>query len=70
MIKVKEIRTKLGLTQTELAELLGLSAQTRIAEYESGKRNPSPALKVILYMLDKKIISPDMLRKMLDTVHS
>lgn len=61
-MNVKEIRTKLGLTQTELAELLGLSGQARIGEYETGKRLPSLSMKIVLYLLDKKILTPTRLK--------
>ena len=39
--KLKQIRIDAGLTQAQLAEVLMLSNQTRISEYENGTRNPS-----------------------------
>lgn len=39
--QLKQIRLDAGLTQAQLAEVLRLSSQTRIAEYENGTRNPS-----------------------------
>lgn len=39
--QLKQIRLDAGLTQAQLAEVLSLSSQTRIAEYENGARNPS-----------------------------
>lgn len=39
--ELKQIRLDAGLTQAQLAEVLMLSSQTRIAEYENGARNPS-----------------------------
>lgn len=38
--RLKELRLKKGLTQTELGEYLGVS-KCAISLYESGKRNPS-----------------------------
>ena len=53
-MKTKEIRKQLGLTQSELAEILGLSSQVRIAEYENGTRKPSNSIKIILLLLKNK----------------
>ena len=39
--QLKQIRLDAGLTQAQLAEVLMLSDQTRISEYETGTRNPS-----------------------------
>lgn len=39
--QLKQIRLDAGLTQAQLAQLLNLSSQTRISEYENGTRNPS-----------------------------
>jgi len=38
----KEAREKLGLTQTQAANMLGYGAYTRISEIESGKRPIMP----------------------------
>lgn len=61
-MKIRDIRTRLGLTQSELAELLGLSSYTRIVEYENGARNPSMSVKLLLFFLDKKILTPKKLK--------
>lgn len=37
----REIRESLGLTQKELAEILGLSGYLTVTHYESGFRKPS-----------------------------
>lgn len=63
MVNIKQIRNKLGLTQPELAEILGLSSFVRISEYENGKQSPSIAIKIILLLLDKRIISPEKLKQ-------
>lgn len=42
--QVGESRRLSGLTQTGMAELLGLSGQSRISEYESGKHAMPAAL--------------------------
>ena len=42
--KLREIRTRLGLSQTELLERMGLAGSMhygRISEYEQGKREPN-----------------------------
>lgn len=39
--QLQKIRLDAGLTQAQLAEVLSLSSQTRISEYENGTRNPS-----------------------------
>src|SRR5688572_9660862 len=42
--KLRQIRTQLGLSQTELLERMGLAGSMhygRISEYEQGKREPS-----------------------------
>jgi len=61
-MKIKEIRNRLGLTQSELASILGLSGHTRIVEYENGTRNPSMSIKLLLFFLDKKILTPQKLK--------
>lgn len=47
--EIKNIRTNAHLTQSQLAEKLQLSSQTRIAEYENGTRRPS---KQTCYLLN------------------
>jgi len=49
--EIKNIRKQAGLTQSQLAELFGLSAQTRIAEYETGKRKPSKRIEILYRLL-------------------
>lgn len=66
-ITIKQLRMELGLTQSELAELLGLGNKSRIAEYENGKQKPSTSVKILLLLLDKKIITPDILRSLKNT---
>lgn len=56
---IKEAREKLGLTQSELAYILGLSSQVRIAEYENGTRNPSLSVKILLTLIIRK---PNMIK--------
>lgn len=40
---MKRARVALGLTQAQLAAVMGYSGKSRIAELESGARKPSPA---------------------------
>ena len=39
MVKLKNLRKQMGLTQTELAEKCGISCKN-ISRYENGDRNP------------------------------
>lgn len=45
-IRIKELRTELGLTQEELAKKLGLNNKSSIANYESGYSIPSDEIKL------------------------
>ena len=47
------LRTKLGMTQTELAESVGV-AQPTVAMWEAGHRRPSGAAAILLKQLEKK----------------
>ncbi len=52
--KLKETRKKQGLSQNELAELVGVSRQT-ISSIETGQFSPSAKLALVLCIaLDKK----------------
>lgn len=62
-MKIKEIRTRLGLTQSELADILGLSSQNYISKYESGEKSPSFQTRLLLFFLDKKILTPKKLKE-------
>lgn len=56
--KIYFLRTKRGLTQTELAKLTGLS-QGRIAQYEKG--NTAPAGKALIDLSKALNIKPEIL---------
>lgn len=45
-LRIKHLRTSLGLTQEELAIKLGLKGKSSIANYESGKITPSDDVKL------------------------
>lgn len=45
-IRIKEERTKLGLTQEELALKLGLNSKGSLSQYESGSVLPSDEIKL------------------------
>ena len=52
--KLKEIRAEKGLSQSELAEMVGVSRNT-ISSIETGQFNPTAKLALILCIaLDKK----------------
>lgn len=52
--QIKSARSTLGMTQTELADALGVSWET-VASWEQGKRSPGgPALKLIEQMVANK----------------
>lgn len=53
MDKLRQIRLQAGLTQAQLAELLRLSSQTRISEYEHGRRNPSKQTLMLYDLVSK-----------------
>ncbi len=50
--EVKKIRLKLGLTQEQLANLLGMSSKQTICNIEIGTRNPGDLVGIILGVLD------------------
>lgn len=41
MNRIKELRNKKGVTQTDIANLLGIG-KSSISRFENGKRNPKP----------------------------
>lgn len=47
----KETREQLGLTQPELAKLLGLSGKAPISHFETGFRTPSPLISAVMSYL-------------------
>lgn len=49
---MKQIRTKLGLTQSEMAELLGYGAHKDISRIENGKANMSNQVFAHLKTID------------------
>ena len=54
MIRLSELRAEKGLSQGELAELIGVSRNT-ISSIETGQFNPTAKLALILCIaLDKK----------------
>jgi DNA-binding transcriptional regulator YiaG len=50
---VLPLRSKLGMTQVELAETVGV-AQPTVAMWEAGHRRPSGAATILLRQLEKK----------------
>lgn len=50
---VKEARRKLGLSQSEFAERLGLQSDRNVRRWETGERQPSgPAARLIELIID------------------
>ncbi len=50
--QIKKIREKFGLTQTELAKVLGVSGKVPISHYETGFRSPSSLTLAFLSLLN------------------
>ena len=48
----KEIREQLGLTQSDLAKLLGLSGKAPISHFEIGFRTQSPLISAVMSYLE------------------
>lgn len=47
----KKIRLKLGMTQGQMAELLGMTTRNAISNIEIGNRNPGKLMAIILRVL-------------------
>ena len=50
--KFKSVREKLGLTQEELSDVLGLSGHKPISHFETGFRTPSLLTQALMSILD------------------
>ncbi len=50
----KKIRVSLGLTQEELAEILGVAGKNPISRYELGERSPSLLMQTVMSILDSQ----------------
>lgn len=48
----RKIRESFGLTQSELADCLGLTQKT-VSQYEMGFRVPGPTVQVVMNTLDR-----------------
>jgi DNA-binding XRE family transcriptional regulator len=55
-IDIHNIRTGLGMTQIEFAELIGVDRRT-IINYEQGKKIPSTKIKLLQLMLDNGVVA-------------
>lgn len=62
-VEIKQVRKKLGLTQKQLAEVLGCKMQT-VQAWEQGNRNPGETFEERLERLAKRA---DKLAAKLDT---
>ncbi len=51
--RFKEIREKMGLTQTDLSEIFGLSGRLPITHYETGFRKPSKLIAALMLLFDQ-----------------
>lgn len=51
--RFKEIRENMGLTQTELSEIFGLSGRLPITHYETGFRQPSKLIAALMELFDQ-----------------
>lgn len=52
--EVKNLRTRLGVTQRQLAEMIG-ATQVTIARYETGVSKPTGAYLMLLKQLAEKV---------------
>ena len=50
--RFKQIREALGLSQDEIALMLGLSSKQAVSNIETGFRNPSSLVKAVMLILD------------------
>jgi putative transcriptional regulator len=57
---IAEVRAKVGLSQTEFAVLLGVSART-LQDWEQGRRHPTGAAKSLLRVAEQH---PEVLREL------
>lgn len=58
---IVEARSRVGLSQTQFAEVLGVSTRT-LQEWEQGRRQPSGAARALLAIAAKR---PEVLREVL-----
>lgn len=58
---IAETRSRVGLSQTQFAEVLGVSTRT-LQEWEQGRRQPSGAARALLAIAAKR---PEVLREVL-----
>lgn len=56
---IVQIRQNIGMSQTQFAEMLGVSVRT-LQEWEQGRRTPSGAAASLLTLAEKR---PDVLRE-------
>jgi len=62
VLKVGEIRRKLGMSQTEFANAFGVSVGT-LRNWEQGRRAPRGPARVLLAVIDRE---PEAVRRVLD----
>jgi DNA-binding transcriptional regulator YiaG len=56
--EIQRLREKLGLSQDELANALGLAGKNVVSRWETGERNPSEALRR-LFSIWLKLPTPE-----------
>jgi putative transcriptional regulator len=59
--QVRKLRTRLGMTQKEFAEIFGIPANS-IRQYEIGRYMPPPAVRAYLKVIEAE---PDMVRRVI-----
>lgn len=62
--QIKLLRKEMGFSQSEFAELIGLTRYQTLQKIESGVREPSsPLLKKIAESLECDLVPPQLVRK-------
>jgi len=62
-IEFKRIRRELGLSQSQLADLLGVSAGRTIRKWEAGENDIAAPAALLVTLLDQGVLTVEKIRK-------